>query len=113
YIYLCIKKHPVEKFEFDLIQMTIPFFIVDKYLFDIQSICFVRAIDFCNIGINEYMQRNKRYLHTAYLSWVPVAAFRDGFIFVAALHIDKALPNQLYPPKATINLPYEYWKYLG
>ncbi|ENO4066010.1 MULTISPECIES: hypothetical protein [Enterobacteriaceae] len=113
YVYLCIKKHPVEKFEFDLIQITIPFFIVDKYLFDIQSICYVRAIDFCNIGINEYMQRNKKYLHTAYLSWVPVAAFRDGVVFVAALHIDKALPNQLYPPKTTINLPYEYWKYLG
>lgn len=32
YVYLCIKKHPVEKFEFDLIQITIPFFIVDKVM---------------------------------------------------------------------------------
>lgn len=113
YVYLCIKKDPVDRFDFDLIQVAVPLFILDKYLFDIQSICYVRAIDFCNIGINEYMQRNKKYLHTAYLSWVPVSAFRDGFIFVAALHIDKALPNQLYPPKVTINYPYEYWKYLG
>ena len=59
------------------------------------------------------MRRKKRHLNSAYLSWIPVLPFQEGFIFIAALHIDKALPNQLYPPKATINLPYEYWKYLG
>ncbi|MCF1342877.1 hypothetical protein LH696_21570 [Enterobacter asburiae] len=112
YVYLCIKSKVVERFEFDLIEVEIPLFVIDKYLFDIQSICYVRAIDFCNFGIDDYMRRNKKHLNAAYISWVPVTAFRDGFIFIAAMHIDKALSHQLYPPNVTINFPYEYWKYL-
>ncbi|MGE2510115.1 hypothetical protein [Citrobacter freundii] len=113
YVYLCVNKKSGEKFGYDLIQIEIPLFVVESYLFDIQSLCHVRTVDFCNAGIDEYMRRKKRHLNSAYLSWIPVLPFQEGFIFIAALHIDKALPNQLYPPKATINLPYEYWKYLG
>lgn len=86
YVYLCVNKKSGEKFGYDLIQIEIPLFVVESYLFDIQSLCHVRTVDFCNAGIDEYMRRKKRHLNSAYLSWIQCFPFRKGLFYRCFAH---------------------------
>ncbi|MCE0846916.1 hypothetical protein LVQ79_15280 [Buttiauxella sp. A2-C1_F] len=110
HVYLCVENNLGRNFKYELIQIEIPKFIVDEYLFDLHSLCYVKLVDFCNDGIAEYMQKKKKHLSAAYLSWVPVVRFRDGYIFIAALQINKASTEQLYPSESIVNYPYDCWK---
>ena len=110
YVYLCVENDLAGMFKNELIQIEVPKFIVDGYLFDLHSLCYVRLVDFCNDGISEYIKKKKKHLSAAYLSWVPAVKFRDGYIFIAALQINKASTEQLYPSESIVNYPYDYWK---
>lgn len=84
YVYLCVNKKSGEKFGYDLIQIEIPLFVVESYLFDIQSLCYVRTIDFCNAGIDEYMRRKKDILIPLIFHGFQCFPFRKG-LFLSLL----------------------------
>ncbi|MFY7360105.1 hypothetical protein [Enterobacter cloacae complex sp. IR5403] len=94
YVYLCVNKKSGEKFGYDLIQIEIPLFVVESYLFDIQSLCHVELLIFAMQELMNICAEKKDILIPLIFHGFQCFPFRKGlFLSLLCTSIKHCLIN--------------------